>query len=85
MDKHRQKEGEIEPFRALEIGAVKWCKKHIPWKGSEPTSAEGQALFFNRKYGKIVKLTNGNATPPGKQNGPTKTGLFSCITKEQLQ
>ncbi len=26
--------GEIEAFRALEIGAAKWCKEHIPHKGN---------------------------------------------------
>ena len=26
----RQKEGEIEDYKALAIGAQKWCKEHIP-------------------------------------------------------
>ena len=32
-----QKAGEIEVFRALEIGAAKWCKEHIPRKGNDLT------------------------------------------------
>jgi hypothetical protein len=31
----RQKTGEIEAFRALEIEEAKWCKDHIPRKGSD--------------------------------------------------
>ncbi len=31
-NRFRQKEGEIEAFRALEIGEAKWCKEHIPRK-----------------------------------------------------
>jgi hypothetical protein len=33
-NRFRQKAGEIESFRALEIGAAKWCKEHIPHKGN---------------------------------------------------
>jgi hypothetical protein len=29
-NRFRQKTGEIEEFRVLEIGAIKWCKEHIP-------------------------------------------------------
>jgi hypothetical protein len=32
-NRFRQKAGENEAFRALEIGEAKWCKEHIPWKG----------------------------------------------------
>ena len=34
-NRFRQKAGEIEAFRALEIGAVKWYKEHIPHKGND--------------------------------------------------
>ncbi len=34
-NRFRQKEGEIEAFRALEIGTTKWCKEHIPRKGND--------------------------------------------------
>ncbi len=34
-NRFRQKTGEIEVFRALEIGTVKWCKEHIPHKGND--------------------------------------------------
>jgi hypothetical protein len=34
-NRFRQKAGEIEAFRALEIGAAKWCKEHIPRKGND--------------------------------------------------
>ena len=33
-NRFRQQAGEIEAFRALEIGAAKWCKEHIPRKGN---------------------------------------------------
>jgi hypothetical protein len=33
-NRFRQKEGEIEVFRALEIGVAKWRKEHIPHKGN---------------------------------------------------
>jgi hypothetical protein len=35
---------EIEAFRALEIGAAKWCKEHIPRKGNDLTD-EGISLL----------------------------------------
>jgi hypothetical protein len=31
----RQKAGEIESFRSLEIGETKWWKEHIPHKGND--------------------------------------------------
>jgi hypothetical protein len=34
-NRFRQKEGEIEAFRALEIGAAKWGKEYIPRKGND--------------------------------------------------
>jgi hypothetical protein len=56
-NRFRQKEGEIEAFRALEIGAAKLCKEHIPRKGNGPTYevlllldghgiVEGKTIFF---------------------------------------
>ncbi len=43
-NRFRQKAGEIEAFRALEIGAAKWCKEHIPWNGNDLTD-EGLLLL----------------------------------------
>ena len=40
----RQKAGKIEAFRALEIGALKWYKEHIPRDGNDVTE-EGQMLL----------------------------------------
>ena len=40
----RQKAGEIEAYKALEIGALKWCKEHIPRNGNDLTE-EGQILL----------------------------------------
>ena len=40
----RQKAGEIETFKTLEIGALKWYKEHIPRDGNDLTE-EGQILF----------------------------------------
>ncbi len=34
-NRFRQKAGEIEAFRALEIGEAKWCKEYIPCKGND--------------------------------------------------
>ena len=34
-NRFRQKAGEIEAFRALEIGGTKWWKEHIPHKGND--------------------------------------------------
>jgi hypothetical protein len=34
-NRFRQKAGEIEVFRALEIGVAKWCKEHIPHKDND--------------------------------------------------
>ena len=33
----RQKAGEIEAYKALEVGALKWCKEHIPRNGNDLT------------------------------------------------
>jgi ribonuclease HI len=33
-NRFRPKAGEIEAFRALEIGTAKWCKEHIPHNGN---------------------------------------------------
>jgi hypothetical protein len=40
----RQKAGEIEAYKALEIGALKWCREHIPRNGNDLTE-EGQILL----------------------------------------
>ncbi len=39
-----QQAGEIEAFKALEIGALKWCKEHIPRDGNDLTE-KGQMLL----------------------------------------
>jgi ribonuclease HI len=33
-NRFHQKAGEIEAFRALEIGAAKWCQEHVPRQGN---------------------------------------------------
>ena len=40
----RQKAGEIEAFKTLEVGALKWCKDHIPRDGHDWTK-EGHMLL----------------------------------------
>ena len=40
----RQKAGEIEVYKTMEIGVLKWCKEHIPRNGNDLT-AEGQILL----------------------------------------
>ena len=35
-----QKTGEIETFKTLEIGALKWYKEHIPRDGNDLTEEE---------------------------------------------
>ena len=35
-----QKAGEIEALKALEVGALKWCKEHIPRDGNDLTEEE---------------------------------------------
>ncbi len=40
----RQKAGEIEVFKALEVGSLKWCKEHVPRDGDDWTE-EGQMLL----------------------------------------
>ena len=46
-NRFRQKEGEIEAFRALEIGAAKWRKEHVPCKGNDlnELTEEGVSLL----------------------------------------
>jgi ribonuclease HI len=46
-NRFRQKAGEIEAFRALEIGAAKWCREHIPRKGNnlQDITEEGISLL----------------------------------------
>ena len=39
-----QKAGEIEAFKAMEIGALKWFREHIPRNGNNLTE-EGQILL----------------------------------------
>ena len=43
-NRFRQKAGEIETFRTLEIGSMKWCKEHIPHKDHDLTD-EGLLLM----------------------------------------
>ena len=31
----RQKAGEIEVFKALKVGVLKWCKEHVPRDGND--------------------------------------------------
>jgi hypothetical protein len=40
----RSKVGGIEAYKALEIGALNWCKEHIPRNGNDLTE-EGQILL----------------------------------------
>ncbi len=40
----RQKTGEIEAFKSLEVDALKWCKEHVPRDGNDWTE-EGQMLL----------------------------------------
>ncbi len=40
----RQKSGEIEAFKTLEVGALKCCKEHVPRDGNDWTE-EGQMLL----------------------------------------
>ena len=40
----RQKEGEIEAYKTLEIDAQKWCKEHTPRNGNDLTE-QGQILL----------------------------------------
>jgi hypothetical protein len=40
----RQKAGEIEAFKTLEVGTLKWCKEHVPRDGNDWTE-EGQMLL----------------------------------------
>ena len=39
----RQKEGEIEVYKVMEIDVLKWCKEHLPRNGNDLT--EGQILL----------------------------------------
>jgi hypothetical protein len=60
----------MKAYRALEIGAQKWCKEHIPRYGRDPASEEGQALLRQQEI-LIEKHQpwhrgNGNATLHGK-------------------
>ena len=60
----RQKAGEIEAYKALEIGALKWCKEHIPRNGNDLTE-EG-----------ITNTTGG----PRIMDGPSNLLMgMSCI------
>jgi hypothetical protein len=40
----RQKTGEIEAFKSLEVGSLKWCKEHVRRDGNDWTE-EGQMLL----------------------------------------
>ena len=66
----RQKAGGIKAYRALEMGAQKWCKEHIPRNGRDPASEESQALLRQQKI--LIERHqswhrgNGNATLHGK-------------------
>ncbi len=57
-NRFRQKAGEIEAFRALEIGTAKWCKEHIPRKGNDlqDITEEGISLTI-RRHGTMVGKT----------------------------
>ncbi len=50
-NRFRQEAGEIEAFRALEIGAAKWCKEHIPRKGNNlnDITEEGISLWWEKQ------------------------------------
>ena len=82
-------------FRALELGAAKWCKERIPRNGNLPTSEEGQALLHQQQlwkdnYGKTDRPFNGNFTLPGDHTFLLKRDIpieeittFSCTTMGQ--
>ena len=65
----RQKTGEIETFKSLEIVVFKWYKEHIPRDVNDLTE-EGQILLDDpelwmnrltfRDYGNVIHRENGN-------------------------
>jgi hypothetical protein len=43
-NRFRQKTGEIEEFRTLEIGVTKWCKEHIPHEQNDLNDLTDEGL-----------------------------------------
>ena len=54
----RQKSGEIEVYKALAIGAQKWCKEHIPRNGNDLTE-EGSSTRGSRIMDRPFNLLMG--------------------------
>ena len=78
----RQKAGEIEAYKALVIGAQKWCKEHIPRNGNDLTE-EGQILLEDPEYDWTVQPSYGNVTHRGSVNILRRTA-HSCYTTKEL-
>ncbi len=63
--------GEIETFKVLEVGGLKWCKEHVPRDGNDWT--EGQILVV---YYESMLLEDELSTGPS--NLPMVTYLVTC-------
>ncbi len=82
----RQKAGEIESFKTLEVGALKWCKEHIPRDGNDLTE-EGQILLENPELwlDRLTFLWECHASK--KRERTTEDGTVqthSCYIKKEL-
>jgi ribonuclease HI len=72
----RQKEGEIQAYRAYEKGAEKWRKEHMPRKGKGNISADGQELLEDKEIWGNETALHGTVYESRKRERSNEDGLF---------
>ncbi len=75
----RQKAGEIEAYKALEIGALKWCREIIPRNGNDLT--EGQILLEDPKLWLDRRTLSWECHASRKRERTTEDGTFLLHNK----
>jgi hypothetical protein len=77
-----QKMGEIDPCKALEIGALKWCKEHIPRNGNDLTE-EGQILLEDTRGECLNQLYTVSRQISGETRSPTTRNQTNVISTKR--
>ncbi len=66
--------------KVLEVGALKWCKEHVPRDGNDWTE-EGQMLLDDPELWLDRLTSHGNVTHPEREIVPRKTALSYYIKR----
>jgi hypothetical protein len=71
----RQKAEEIEAFKTLELGALKWCKEHVPRDDNDWTE-EGQMLLDDPELWLDLLTFSWECHTSRKRDRTTEDGTF---------